>query len=578
MDAQSGAEHSVSLAMADSRPEAREGYSPVVGAQRHFVILMAARLALAVAGLGIALGLEGVGGNVTVSEWRGFYGAVALAFVATLVYRPFAGRVRRMRPFAIANLGLDIGLVTALVLFSGGSESVFTFLYIVVPVYAAVLLSGRGAIGCASVAALAYGFVLLAELNGWVGLEPVRIDAALAMRWLVHSGALLLVSLLAGFMVGELERAGAALHQRTADLAALRTLHERTVESLMSGLLTTDREGLITSFNREAERITGQMRSDACGRPLDDVLEGVGSVSINEASSTPSRSRIPFRANNGEQGYLGVGAYALRNASGDTDGRVIIFQDVTPVVEMESELRRSERLAAIGQLSASIAHEIRNPLAAISGAIQILESGGGSGSERDRLMAIVLREVDRLNHLITDFLEYARPSPLEREIVNLGPIVEEVAGIISMSAQGEIDVDVEVAETLEVFADPRKIRQIVWNLLLNAADAVGTSGRVAIRAFMQKSGSPQAADATGRMDEKAGWAEIVVLDDGDGVDPDLADRIFDPFFTTKAGGTGLGLPTVYRIVEEHGGSMRIEAGQAGWSTVFRVILPEARIE
>jgi two-component system sensor histidine kinase PilS (NtrC family) len=544
--------------------------------QRHVTVRMAARLALAVAGLGIALGLEAVGGGATISEWNGFYGVVAVVFVATLIYWPFAGRVQRMRPFALANLGLDLGLVTALVVFSGGSESVFTFLYMVVPVYAAVLLSGRGAVSCAGAAGVAYAAVLVAEHSGWLGLSVTVPDAVLAMRWVVHTGALLVVATLAGFMVGELERADEALHQRTSDLAALRTLHERTVESLMSGLLTTDREGRITSFNREAERITGLARERASGVAVTEVLPGIECVSLADSSETPVRLRIPYDGADGRRLYLGVGAHVLRDGRGETAGRVIIFQDVSEVVEMESQLRRSERLAAVGQLSASIAHEIRNPLAAISGAIQMLEAGNERGQDPVRLMNIVLREVDRLNHLITDFLEYARPSPVEWEQTDLAPIIEEVAGIVSMSHEGRIGVDVTVEPGLEATVDPRKLRQVVWNLLLNASEALPEGGRLSVEARTRRTSPAQGADSADRMgaEEKSAWAEIAVMDDGAGIEPELAERIFDPFFTTKAGGSGLGLPTVHRIVEEHGGSMRLERGQGDWSTVFRVLLPK----
>jgi two-component system sensor histidine kinase PilS (NtrC family) len=544
--------------------------------QRHVTLLMAARLALAIAGLGIALALEAVGGGATISEWNGFYGVLAVVFVATLIYRPFAGRVTRMRPFALANLGLDLGLVTALVLFSGGSESVFTFLYMVVPVYAAVLLSGRGAMFCAGAAGVAYAAVLVAEHSGWLGLSATVPDAVLAMRWVVHTGALLVVATLAGFMVGELERADEALNQRTSDLAALRTLHERTVESLMSGLLTTDREGHITSFNREAERITGLSRDRALGSAVAKVLPGVEAVSVVDSSEAPVRSRIPYDGPGGSRLYLGVGAYVLRDAEGQTEGRVIIFQDVSEVVEMESQLRRSERLAAVGQLSASIAHEIRNPLAAISGAIQMLEASSDRGPDPVRLMNIVLREVDRLNHLITDFLEYARPAPVEWEQADLAPIIEEVAGIVGMSHEGRIGLEVSVEPGLEATVDPRKIRQVVWNLLLNASEALTDGGRLAVVARSLRGDPTQGADSADRMEaeEKPAWAEIAVMDDGTGIEPELAERIFDPFFTTKAGGSGLGLPTVHRIVEEHGGSMRLERGQGGWSTVFRVLLPK----
>jgi two-component system sensor histidine kinase PilS (NtrC family) len=176
----------------------------------------------------------------------------------------------------------------------------------------------------------------------------------------------------------ELRRAGEALEKRTSDLSRLQTLHERTVESLKSGLLTTDLEGRITSFNSEAERITNQDRVHVLGLDVEVVLPGIGNHLTagsegDEVGSSNSRGRMTYRAQDQTPRHLGIGTYVLRDGEAGVEGHVVIFQDVTDVVEMEASLRQSERLAAIGELSASIAHEIRNPLAAISGSIEMLQ-------------------------------------------------------------------------------------------------------------------------------------------------------------------------------------------------------------
>ena len=188
----------------------------------------------------------------------------------------------------------------------------------------------------------------------------------------------------------------------------------------MSGLLTTDREGRITSFNPEAERITGRSAASALGRDVEAVLPGIRRHRARRSTRARSQSRVrtPYTSERGERLHLGLGAYLLKDAEGVPSGHVVIFQDVTQVVEMERELRRSERLAAIGQLSASIAHEVRNPLAAISGSIQVLgrrTPALADDPEARRLMEIVLRETDRLNALITDFLAVRAPGAAARE-------------------------------------------------------------------------------------------------------------------------------------------------------------------
>jgi two-component system sensor histidine kinase PilS (NtrC family) len=548
--------------------------------ERQIVILMAARLALATASLVLGLALESLGGHVASNEWQGFYGAVVVAFLATLVYWPFHERVRHLQRFAAVNIATDIGLVSALVLFSGGGESVFIVLYVAVIAYAALLLPRGGAITAALAAVAAYGAVLLADAraSGAAG-EPFGLVLA---RWVLHGGALLLVSALATRLVGELERAGAALSQRTSDLAQLKTLHERTVESLMSGLLTTDPQGRITSFNLEAERITGQDRAAVRGRDMEELLPGLRAL-IDSAGPAGldrrSRARMRFVDGQGGERYLGVGAYTLRGDGSEAPGRVVIFQDVTDVVQMERELRRSERLAAVGALSASIAHEIRNPLAAISGSVQLLQRGLRElGPEPLRLMGIVEREIARLDRLIADFLVFARPGPLRAERVSLARVVGETLDAFEAARPPNVRLERAVDPEIAVRADPAQLRQLLWNLVINACQAMPEGGRLRVAAGAAPGEPPaQGAAGAGRMDpeEKPAVAEIAVMDQGVGIGDDVLERVFDPFFTTKPDGSGLGLAIVHRVVSEHGGSVRIERGRAPWSTVVRVQLPGA---
>ncbi|MGH7337445.1 MAG: two-component system sensor histidine kinase NtrB, partial [Myxococcota bacterium] len=415
--------------------------------------------------------------------------------------------------------------------------------------YAGVLFPGAGAVACAAAGAFAYAGVLLLGHRGWLGPAlgseglPVLISS-----WAVHASALLGAAGLSGFLSRELLRTGTALAERTQDLEHLRTLHQRTVESLKSGLLTTDLAGRITSFNQEAQRITGLTRERALGRDLEDVLPGVRALQRGaRAAETGARARMQFAGPGARLLHLGIGAYVLRDASGAAEGEVVIFQDVTDVVAMERELRRSERLAAVGELSASIAHEIRNPLAAISGSIQVMQSNGPARAvESHRLMEIVMREVDRLDRLIGDFLSFARPGEPQIELVPLAELVSEVLEMFEASRPAKVAVECDLHEGLGVHADPGQLRQVLWNLLVNAAQAMPEGGAVRIEARPARRGAPQDAGTAGRMDEeKPVWAEITVMDQGVGIPKELVDRVFDPFFTTKAGGTGLGLAIVH---------------------------------
>ncbi len=545
--------------------------------ERLLLVLMGARLALALGSLGLGAALDALGGEVPATSFPGFYVAVAACFVATLVYRPFVGRIRRPGPFAAINVATDLALVSALVLYSGGKQSTFTFLFLVVALYGGVLFPRWGALACSAACSFAYAAVLAIGAIGWGPALPREPAEALLTSWGVHTAALVAAASLAGFLARELVRAGIALDERTQDLEHLRTRHQRTVESLRSGLLTTDLGGRITSFNQEAQRITGLARGDALGREVESVLPGLGSLRCGPlAPDGSSRARMPFAGPDGRAMHLGVGAYVLQDASGAPDGQVVIFQDVTEVVAMERELRRAERLAALGELSASIAHEIRNPLAAISGSIQVLQAEAGApGGSSKRLMEIVVREVDRLDRLIADFLHYARPGEPRLEPVAVAEAVREVVEMAETAGVGDVALECRVAPGLAVCADPGQLRQVLWNLLLNAVQATAGGGRVRVEAGAGRApqGEP-VADRTG--DEgKPAWAEIAVMDQGAGIPPDVAERVFDPFFTTKPGGTGLGLAIVHRVIAEHGGAIRVERGADGFRTAFRVWLPRA---
>jgi two-component system sensor histidine kinase PilS (NtrC family) len=567
---------------------------------------MGGRLVLALVSLVIAAGLDGIGRDLGSEARAGIYWTVTFAFFAAVISGSAFGRIRHPTRFAAVQIVMDVAIVTSLVHFSGGHESVFTFLYVLVILYGALLFKRRVALGAAGFSAAAYGLALLTANEGW-GLgaasavaEPMPLPGLLAV-WSIHGGGLMLVGALASVLTWELQRAGAALDQSTNDLQMLKDLHRCTVESIMSGLLTTDSDGCIMTFNPEAEKITGQKLEEVLGRRLHGVIPGAWEMMTSgwcRAGVESSRARLGFRNARGEELFLGLASSELRDESAADLGYVVIFQDVTRVVAMEAELRRSERLAAVGELSAKIAHEIRNPLASITGSIQILQSDleeSGEDNEPARLMNIVVRETDRLNELITDFLVYARPAPLRPEVVDLESLLDEFAKVFGPARPDTVSMRVSIAEKLAVEADPGQLRQTLWNLCLNAVQAMPEGGRLTISAERCAGESPQGMQPAHRNDEgiasadeggetfsasrdpgvAASWVQISVADDGPGIPADVQERIFEPFFTTKKSGTGLGLATVHRIIENHGGELELVSG-AGRGTTFRIKLPVVR--
>lgn len=557
------------------------GPVPVEKTHRRIARLMVARLVLSVGVFAVAVIFVGAGREGAEGVERGLYGTIAFTFLATLVYAVLFRFVRRPARFGAIQLATDIAIVTSLVFFSGGADSIFSFLYLPITVYGAVVFDRRGAYGTAVLASAAYGAVLLAAepiemasvLGGMGGFE--RVFAL----WVVHTSALLLVALLSSALARELRIAGEALSESASDLVRLRHLHEHTVASLNSGLLTTDSEGRVRSLNPEAERITGRSLAEVLGRDLEEVLPGVREA-LSVGRATPSggrlRARLLLAPPGGQKRHLGLASSILRDGEGLASGWVVIFQDVTEVVAMEQELRRSERLAGVGQLAADIAHEIRNPLAAISGSVEMLETGLG-GTERDlerrRLMGIVRREIDRLNHLITEFLQFARPAPAKRTPVDLGAVVEDLVGMFEVTRPEGVEIEVDLATRLTALADPTQVRQILWNLILNAVQAMPEGGCIRI-SVAEVDAQPQEGASEDRNEAKGGtgFVEVTVADTGIGIEPEVLERIFDPFFTTRPDGSGLGLATVHRIVEANGGNLRVESS-VGEGTVLRVRFP-----
>ncbi len=555
--------------------------------RRRLMGLTAARLGVILACFGVTLGLHALGRELPVASRNGLYYTVAAAFFMTVVFAIGERRRWSDRLAVTLQIATDVGIVSSLVYFTGGLESIFTFLYVLVTVYGAVLFRRSGAVVAATLSSAAYGAVLFGGRfvsmpeSGYASESAFSVAVA---TWGVHVAALYLVGLLASVLSGELHRTGRALDQRTSDLRVLRDLYQRTIESIMSGLLTIDLEGRITSFNPEAERITGMRARDAIGVALEDLIPGATDVALKERLSDPGlqpdRARLVYDNDRGEELWLGLAGSVLRDEAADPIGHVIIFTDVTEVVSMERELRRSERMAAVGGMAAKIAHEIRNPLASISGSIEILKSSGQipEGPETGALMDIVLRETERLNQLITDFLQFSRPAPPLRERVALAPLADEVLKVLGGTLPADIRAEGPEEGDAAALGDERQLRQVVWNLCLNAVQAMSKGG--CLRVTVSSGGREAAQDVRSnvRNEERgavwgeAGWVELAVSDTGEGIPDELQAEVFEPFFTTKEEGTGLGLATVHSIVERHGGELLLES-RLGLGTTFRVRLP-----
>jgi len=469
---------------------------------------------------------------------------------------------RRLKLLASLQVAGDVAFVSFLVYITGGSDSLFSFMYLLAIVSGGILLSAKGAWGAAILSFAADAAVILGMQRGILqpidpAFQPSRLGLAQLLQALItHGSAFALTAVLSTYVAGQLRKAGARAEVAEDSLLRLHVLHDAIVRSVATGIATTDSEGLINFVNRSGEEILGRPAATFLGQPLESVFPTV----MREAEKTGGRAErleSSWEVEGRPTRQLGFTVTPLVDDDGRQLGSIAVFQDLTAVRNLERRAARSERLATVGQLAAGLAHELRNPLASMSASIELLAQGG-EGVDQERLRGIVLRESERLNRLVTEFLTFAGPAAPQLDLVDLKVAVEEVASVFAadpLASRCRRRLELQPAFAL---ADPAQLKQVLWNLLRNAAEASAAGGFVEL--------------ATGRA-KRAGMVFLSVRDHGEGIARENLDRIFDPFFTTKATGTGLGLSTVHRIVEGLGGQVEVES-VVGEGTRITVLLPE----
>ncbi len=420
----------------------------------------------------------------------------------------------------------------------------------------------RDVLFVASAAAILYGSLLDLQYYGFLpvigGLQsPGQISGReVFYEVFVNVFAFLLTALLSGTLSERLRRSEAALEQKEIDFDELENFNRAILTNITSGLMIANDQGRIRSFNDAAERITGLTLRQVYNREVRALFPDLGIEENHSLKITP-RGQGTFLTPEGTRKVLGFSSSPLRDGRDRELGVLVVFQDLTQLVEMEEKLKRTDRLAAIGRLAAGMAHEIRNPLASISGSIQLLMEQSQVREEDRRLMGIVVREADRLGALLTDFLLYARPARPVPEVLEVADLFDEVLALAESDGRfQELNVERHYQPGVAVVADRKQLRQILWDLLINAAEAVG--GKGTLRVGVLENGQA-----------------LFVEDSGTGVPCEMKERIFEPFFTTKTDGIGLGLATVHTLVEANGGQIAVTEGSEGGALfVIRLQRPE----
>jgi two-component system sensor histidine kinase PilS (NtrC family) len=543
-----------------------------VALRRNVAWLIAIRVVISTILLGSATFMRvTVSGSFAVDP---FFFLIGFTYALTIVYALALRYVERHRWLVDLQLGIDALLVSAFIYFTGGITSSFTSLYMLPVIAASTIQFRRGGLLVATFSTVLYAGLVVGQYlaasgllaaDSWLGAYSPSLPAGSVARYTVALNVfgLFAVALLAGSLANSLRSAGAQLQQASTEIADLQALNQHVIDSLPSGLATTDQALRVLTFNRGAETITGVSCRSAIGRRVDDVLQlplPVMESIQNDLRSKASR-RHEFRYRTADtRGELEIGLTATHlETPGGRAGLLFTFQDVTVIKKLERDVAIQQRLAAVGEMAAGIAHEIRNPLASMSGSIQILRQELPLSSEQEQLMDIVLRESERLNTTIRSFLAYARPQRFQIQRFDLRRALNDTALLLRNSAEvlegHDISVDVPPSE-LWYEADEGQIKQIVWNLATNGLRAMPGGGRLRL------SGAETSSEGV----------VLTVRDDGIGIPPEEIESLFQPFHGTFAKGSGLGLAIVHRIVTDYNGEIQVSS-QPGAGTTIAVKLP-----
>ena len=503
---------------------------------------------------------------------RPLFRLAAAAYGMVLLYAVLDRWLRGRDPFVALQLIGDALLITFFVGITGGVDSPMSFLYLLPISVASMLLYRRGGLAMAAICWALYGFLVAMEMglltpggSALVSLprEPGRVGYYL----LAHLVAMLAFALLSSYLSERLRAQGQELDERRGAVARLKALNENIIGSINSGLITTNLSGQINFMNRGGMEILGLDQAEVEGRSVEGLFSlGEGFLQeIRQQLLAHRRFRFEknFDTRTEERIFLGIAASNLHDKTGRPLGFLFIFQDLTEIHKLEQEMRLKERIVALGEMAAGMAHELRNPLASISGAVQYLKGDLKPAGETLELMDIILRESQRLDQAIRDFLMFARPGPFAPEVVDVVRLLEDQVKLLRKSSEFDRSHRIETRyedPRIDCEIDPNRMKQVFWNLATNALKAMPSGGSLSISVAL----------------DTAEQVEVCFEDEGSGMDERERERYFQPFSSSFTQGTGLGAAIVYRLIEEHGGKIMLESDK-GRGTRVRVLLPRSEV-
>ncbi|HYI10984.1 MAG TPA: ATP-binding protein [Thermoanaerobaculia bacterium] len=495
------------------------------------------------------------------------YTSAGVTYALTLLYIGLAFVVHSRSINLMIQMAGDLLVETLLVYFTGALDSPFTFLYLVSIITASMLLYRRGGLLVASGAVILYG--TLVDLLYYSILPMPEQSMLLPVAWTssrlyfnmaANFAGFYATALLTSYLSEQLQRTSRELDANRQNLAELRALNQNVVESIPSGLITVSSFGTATFVNPAGSAILQKEPVGILGHHVTEL--GFFSFeewnSAREGLATGEVVRREIDDFEGQHRSIGFAVSPLTTLDGQAAGYTLIFQDLTDMKKLEAELRLKDRMAAVGELSAGIAHEIRNPLAAIAGSVQVLKGSKSLTPQEQRLMSIVLKESERLNKSISDFLRFVRPQEKRSVAFDVAASLSETLDLLENSPElherHEIRREISPS-TFFIVGDADQIRQVFWNLARNAVQAMAQGGVLTVHTMITD-----------------GSYHIIFSDSGRGMSHADLQRLFQPFRTNFPSGTGLGMAISYRIVQEHGGKIDVTSRE-GEGTSISVSLP-----
>ncbi len=503
--------------------------------------------------------------------YRILYFFIGFTYLFTIFYGLFYKLLSQHVVYIYIQLIADAAMITILIYFTGGLESRYKLLYTIPIIAAAIMLSKKGALTLAIAS-----FVLYGGLLNLLFYEVVYDPSGVTMRMIplstliydmfYHLFIFSLIALLIGYLSEAQLKTGRTLERTSVKLDDLIIFNRNVIDSMRSGLMTTDLNGWIISYNKVAEHTAMLLDKDIKNSKIHDFLE------IGDKEFTGIRDQLfmdnlmsmekVFEGKHGEESILSFSISTLPNSKGEVIGYIFSFLNVTNIRRLESELKLKDKMAALGAMAASIAHEIRNPLAAISGSAQELHSGSDLPEHDKALMDIIVKEVKRLNSTISHYLNYTQPHPHNPTDIDLKKMLEDT--IVLLKKDPVFKKKIHILElnfkaaSGKFIGDEYALKQVFWNIILNSMQAMEEKGKITIT-----------VESTAKPDE---GVLLSFADEGEGIPDNIRDKVFQPFTTFQKNGTGLGLSIVYQIVQEHRGRITI-SGNTPSGTIVKIFLP-----